>query len=159
MPVDTLELWKLFWHINQNDFRSSECKILHNLLLPLQMCYPLTGFFRNESYIACIRLAVIDYNVHVERTIARNKEGDIICQRKYRKQTKKWDVTLVRCPKKYSYMKDLVAQILKFREPSDQTTRSEVTLISNHPHNIQLTISHIQPPETSEILSTKQSRF
>ena len=56
-------------------------------------------------------------------------------------------------------MKDLVAEILKLREQSDQTTRSKVALISNHPRNIQLTIGHIQPPETSEILSTKQSRF
>ena len=119
--------------------------------------YPF--FFRNESYIARIRLAVIDYNVYVERPIARNKEGDIIYHRKYRKQTKKWDVTPVQCPKKYSYMKDLVAEILKLRELSDQTTRSKVALISNHPCNIQLTIGHIQPPETSEILSTKQSRF
>ena len=119
----------------------------------------LPGFFRNESYIARIRLAVIDYNVHVERPFARNKEGDIIYHWKYRKQTKKWDVTPVRCPKKYSYMKDLLAEILRLREESDQTTRSKVALISNHPHYIQLTIGHVQPPETSEILSTKQSKF
>ena len=102
---------------------------------------------------------MIDYNVHVERPIARNKGGDIIYHRKYRKQTKKWDVTPVRYPKNYCYMKDLVAEIFRLREESDQTTRSKVALISNHPCNIQLTIGHVQPPETSEILSTKQSRF
>ena len=99
---------------------------------------------------------MIDYNVHVEQPITRNKEGDIIYHWKYRKQTKKWDVTPVQCPKKYSYMKDLVAEILKLMELSDQTIRSKVALISNHPCNIQLTtIGHIQPPETSKILSTK----
>ena len=123
------------------------------------MCHPFTDFFRNESYTARIRLAVIDYNAHVERPIATNKEGEVIYHRKYRKQTKKWDITPVRCQKKYSYMKDLVAEILRLREESDQITRSKVALISIHPRNIQLTIGHVQPPETSEILSNKQSRF
>ena len=88
-----------------------------------------------------------------------NKEGEIIYHQKYSKQTKKWDVTSVCCQKKYSYMKDLVAEILRLREESDQITRSEVALISIYPRNIQLTIGHVQPPETSEILSNKQSRF
>ena len=34
--------------------------------------------FRNESYIAHVRLAVIDYNAHVDREVARNREGDTV---------------------------------------------------------------------------------
>ena len=93
------------------------------------MCQLSTVFFRNESYTARIRLAVIDYNAHVERPIATNKEGEIINHRKYRKQTKKWDITPVCCQKKYSYMKNLVAEIVRLREESDQITRSKVVLI------------------------------
>ena len=99
---------------------------------------------------------MIDYNAHDERPIVTNKEGEIIYHRKYRKQTKKWDVTPVHCQKKYSYMKDLVAEILRLREESDKITRS---MISNHPHNIQLTIGHVQPPETSQILSNNSQGF
>ena len=95
---------------------------------------------------------MIDYNAHAERPIVTNKEGEIIYHRKYIKQTKKWDITPVRHQQKYSYMKDLVAEIFRLREESDQITRSKVALISNHPRNIQLTIGHVQSPETSEIL-------
>ena len=118
-------------------------------------CQPFTIFFRNESYTAHTCLAVIDYNAHAERPIVTNEEGEIIYHRKYRKQTKKWDITPVRCQKMYSYMKDLVAEIFRLREESDQIIRSKVALISNHPRNIQLTIDHVQSPETSEILSNK----
>ena len=73
------------------------------------------------TYTAHIRLAVI---AHVEQPIATNKE-QIIYHRKYRKQTKKWTITAVRCQKKYSYMKDLVAEILRLRKESDQITRNK----------------------------------
>ena len=78
--------------------------------------------FRNESYIARVRLTVIDYNAHVEREVARNRAGDIIYHRKYRKQTKKWDVTPVHCRKDYSYMN---SDILQLREGSDSSSRSK----------------------------------
>lgn len=113
-------------------------------------------FFRNESNIVHVRLAVIDYDAHVEREVASNREGDIIYHRKYRKQR---DVTPVRCHKEYPYMKELVADILKMREESDLSMRSKLPLSSNHPHNIQLTIGQDAPPETLHIISNKQSRF
>ena len=102
---------------------------------------------------------MIDYNAHVEREVARNREGEIIYHRKYRKQTKKWDVTPVRSRKEYPYMNELVFTILKMREESDMTTRSKLPVALNHPRNIQLTIGKDVPLETLVILSNKQSRF
>ena len=159
MLVGRQELLKLFimwyWYMHQNDFLFSKCNYYCCRFIQSLVCF----FFRNEAYIACIRLAVLDYSAHAEQPVVRNKEGNIVYHRKYRKQTKKWDTAPVRCPKMYSYMDDLVADIIRLREKSDQTTRSKVTLPSNHPRNLQLTIGHVPPPETSEILSTKQSRF
>ena len=42
--------------------------------------------FRNQSYQARIQLSVLDYNAHINRNKAKNKEGDIIYARKFRKQ-------------------------------------------------------------------------
>ena len=106
-----------------------------------------------------MRLAVIDYNAHVEREVARNREGDIIYHRKYRKQTKKWDVTPVRCRKDYTYMNELIKDILKLREETDSSSRSRVPIASNHPRHIQLTIGLNAPPDTQSIVINKQSRF
>ena len=63
--------------------------------------------YRNESYVACIQLAILDHNFHNQREKWMNKKGEVMYQRKYRKQSKKWDVTLLLAPKKYNYIPDL----------------------------------------------------
>ena len=55
--------------------------------------YYICKFFRNQSYQARIQLSVLDYNAHINRDKAKNKEGDTIYARKFRKQTKKWDAS------------------------------------------------------------------
>ena len=48
---------------------------------------------RQQAYEAQVQFAILDRNAHKERGHARNKDGDIIYHRKYRKQSKKWDVS------------------------------------------------------------------
>ena len=119
MLVGTQELLKLFIMCfgiyTKTIFLSVSVIFYRTIYCYCNMCHLLI-VFSNESYIACIRLAVMDYNAHAERPVARNKEGDIVYHRKYKKQTKKWDITPVRCPKKYSYMENLVADIIRLRE-------------------------------------------
>ena len=104
-----------------------------------------------------MQLAVLDYNAHLQWKIAENKQGEIVYQRKYRKQTKKWDVTPVQT-KKYKYMDKLKKEIMKQREHSVET-RSKPALPDNHPNNIQATIGHVPPSNTKELAAKKLSRF
>jgi len=59
-------------------------------------------FVRNQSYNARIQLAVLDYNAHLDHGQAKNKEGNVIYNRKFQKQTKKWDATPSLVSKKYN---------------------------------------------------------
>ena len=59
---------------------------------------------RNQSYKACIHLAVLDHNNHNSREQQKNSSGEIVYHRKYRKQTKKWDTTPTLTSKKYEYV-------------------------------------------------------
>ena len=106
-----------------------------------------------------MQLAMLDYNAHLERETAKNRQGEIVYQRKYRKQTKKWDVTPVRTKKEYKYMDELKKEITKQREHSGLTTRSKPGLPDSHPNNIQATIGHVPPCNTKELAEKKLSRF
>jgi len=54
---------------------------------------------RNQAYETRIHLAILDHNGHNQREKAKNTSGDLVYQRKYQKQSKKWDVTNVLEPK------------------------------------------------------------
>ena len=66
------------------------------LITTILFCVKLKSYFhiyRNEVYNARIQLAVLDHNLHAKRGMARNSNGHQIYSQRYRKQTKKWDVT------------------------------------------------------------------
>ena len=92
-----------------------------------------------------MQLAVLDYNAHLERETAKNRQGENVYQRKYRKQTKKWDVTPAWTKKEYKYMDELKKEITKQRKHSGLTTRSKPALPDS---NIQ---GHVPPCNTKEL--------
>ena len=116
-------------------------------------------YFRNESYLACCQLTVLDHNEHTERQIAINKSGGVIYHRKYRKQTKKWDASPVKCDKEYKYVPDLMQLIFDERKISDHGLKYKRVKPQEHPVNIQGTIAHTIPEETSDIVKKKHSRL
>ena len=69
-----------------------------------------------------MQLAMLDYDAHLEQETAKNRQGEIVYQRKYRKQTKKWDVTPIRNKKEYKCMDELKKETTKQREHSGLTT-------------------------------------
>ena len=69
---------------------------LYNIVLMLSL--------RNQAYEARIQLAVLDYNNHNRRDLAKNKDGNYTYHRKYRKAFKKWDTTATLESKKYQYV-------------------------------------------------------
>ena len=116
-------------------------------------------YFRNESYLARCQLAVLDHNEHTQRQNAVNKSGDVIYHRKYRKPTKKWDASPVKCNKAYKYVPDLMQMIFQERKTSDHGLKHKRTRPLEHPVNIQGTIAHTLPEKTSEIIKNKRSRL
>lgn len=119
----------------------------------------LVFLYRNESYVARIQLAILDHNFHNQREKRTNKKGEVMYQRKYRKQSKKWDVTPLLTPKKYDYIPELFTSIKRERHISSNNLKHKQTIASSHPSNIQQTIAHHPPVSTSELVASKRSRF
>lgn len=115
--------------------------------------------YRNEGYLTRVQLAILDHNAHTERSVAVNRKGNTIYHRKYRKQTKKWDVTAVKSTKEYKYIPDLMQQIFEERMMSAAPLKQPITLAQDHPAKRQRTIAHTQPDETVNIATNKSSRF
>lgn len=114
---------------------------------------------RNEAYETRVRLAVLDHNAHVKRDHAKNRQGEIIYHRKYRKQSKKWDVTPTLKSKTFAYIPDIIREVEMERERNGFKIKNQVELHSDHPARIQSTIAHTVPLPTSELVLKKKSRF
>lgn len=116
-------------------------------------------FTRNQVYHARVQLAVLDHNAHVGREVATNKKGEQIYHRKYRKQTKKWDVTPTKHMKKYKYATELMDAVMTERKSSCAPLKRPRRVDSDCPTNIQATIVYSEPLHTQDIVSNKRSRF
>lgn len=100
---------------------------------------------RDQAYLARVHLAVLDHNAHVGREIATTAKGDQRYHHKYRKQSKKWDVTPVKAKKEYTYIPNLISAIFEARKDSHGILRAKKRVQDDHPVNIQATIAHCLP--------------
>jgi len=114
---------------------------------------------RNQAYQTRVQLAVLDYNSHLTREKAKNKDGIQIYNRKFRKQTKKWDATPVLECKKYPHIPKLMKDIELEYKNRDNALRVQVESPYDNPTAIQKTIGNSQPEATSEIVQKKRTRF
>ena len=69
--------------------------------------------YRNQAYQTRIQLSILDHNKHCQREHMRSKDGNLLYHRKYRKQSKKWDVTPTLIRKKYEYIHRLYQRYVK----------------------------------------------
>ena len=97
--------------------------------------------------------------MHTGRENALNRNYDTINHRKYRKQTKKWDVTPTKSNKEYKYIPELVTAILEEQKVSVHNLKHQVTLPREHSTSIQATIAHTTPHKTAELVKNKRTRF
>ena len=114
---------------------------------------------RNQAYDARIYLAVLDYNSHLVREKAVNKEGDIIYARKFRKQSRKWDATPTLVKKKYDYIPSMIKEIESQRSMGSFALKHPLLQPTQHPTRIQATIGNTEPLSTTDIIRNKKSRF
>jgi len=101
----------------------------------------------------------LDYNTHLDRGQAKNKAGDVIYNRKFQKQTKKWDATPSLVNKKYDYIPILLKEIERLHIQSRNNLKKGQPSSYDHPASIARTIGNSQPGSTNEIVQQKQSRF
>ena len=114
---------------------------------------------RNQAYQARVQLAVLDYNAHLGRDKAKNKAGNIIYNRKFRKQSKKWDATPTFKQKQFAYIPELM-NMIKFQHVSSCSgLKKGLPSHYDRPSSIQQTIANAPPASTDEIVRKKQSRF
>jgi len=115
-------------------------------------------FFNSDTaYQARIQLAVLDHNAHVNRNAKQHKQThEYQYYRRYRKQTKHWDVVKVLEAKEYKYIPELMKAIQHNWEQSVFTMKSKQLVDAQHPVNIQQTIAHIQPPNTCITVNEKK---
>ena len=114
----------------------------------------------DTAYRARIQLAVLDHNAHIDRNPKQHmRSQEYQYHRRYRKQTRNWDVVEVLEAKDYKYVSELSDEVLKFWGRSTFTMRTRNTTAQDHPCSIQRTIAHTQQPDTSTIVTNKKSRF
>lgn len=106
-----------------------------------------------------MQLAVLDHNAHVNCEHYKNKSGDGVYHRKYRKASKLWDVTPTVVKKDYKYIPGLMKEILDYKGRSPQHMKQVLPLPPQHPSCIQSMIAHKEPAPTLEIVQRKSSRF
>ena len=86
-------------------------------------------------------------------------KGERIYHRKYRRQTKKWDVSPVLKSKQYDYIPELMNSVRLLRTGKSVTLCHKRVLAEDHPAKQQATIAHVNPSPTDELVRQKRSRF
>ena len=111
-------------------------------------CYvSLYYVYRNLAYQTRVQLAILDYNSHLSREKAKNKDGIQMYNRKFRKQSKKWDATPVLECKKYPHIPDLMKEIELEYKNHDTALRVPVqSLYDMHLYRRLLPILNRKPP-------------
>ena len=106
---------------------------------------------RNQAYVSHIQLAVFLSNHHINRETRRNKNGEVMYQRKYRKQTKWWDVTPLLVLKDYNYIPKLIEAISREHISFNMNLKHKQPEPLHYPCNIQkkLGIGHQKDIRTS----------
>ena len=110
-------------------------------------------------YKARRQLAVIDWNYHVNRAIATNKNNEARHTRKYNQGTKEWNTRVVKVSKDFGYIPILMAKIFKLRFEDLKAIDRHVSLSEDDPARIAPTIAEVSPVPSKELYTRHQSRF
>ena len=101
------------------------------------------------------QLAVIDWNYHVNRATATNKNNKARHTRKYNQRTKEWNTRVVKVSKDFGYIHMLMAKIFKLRIEDLKPIDRHVSLSEDDPARIAPTIAEV-PPVSSKELYTRR---
>ena len=125
-------------------------------LMHVYICIMCTFcIFSDTAYRTRIQLAVLDHNSNLDRSpkLHRNSQ-EIQHHRKFRKQTHNWDVVKVMQKKQYTYIPEMMKEILMYWQLSDFNMKSRTITERNSRRAV-----HVQPSDTATIVNNKRSRF
>ena len=88
---------------------------------------------RNQEYEAHVKLAALYHKAYLQRGHMTDTKGEKTYHQKYRKQTKKWDVTPVMENKKYECIPELIKSVRLMRHQTTFTLCSKNVLAEDHP--------------------------
>lgn len=100
------------------------------------------------------RLAALDYNIHIDRPVLLNKNGEIRKQRIYSKRTSVWYYYPVKEGKGYPHIPQLMVEIVRKRLLDHIGMNRVVPLEPDDPRWLSSKLAPIPPPPT-EIIATE----
>ncbi|XP_070548070.1 uncharacterized protein [Ptychodera flava] len=103
-------------------------------------------------------LAALDHNVHHNRALSTNKQGDIIYHRHYNKKSSRWSAFPEKINKTYPHIRDLKKSILEKRLADRQGMNRQMDLEPQDPRRISANLAPIPPPPTASIVQEQTSR-
>ncbi|KAK3751371.1 hypothetical protein QZH41_010466 [Actinostola sp. cb2023] len=110
--------------------------------------------FVYEVFIARVQLAALDHNFHLFRKILEGRMKKI-----YSKRSKNWKLVPLKETKTFGYWGILVGEMLKRRAEDRELITRHIWISPTNPQNLAPTIAMRAPPETSELVSARLSRF
>ncbi|XP_033726211.1 uncharacterized protein LOC117315902 isoform X2 [Pecten maximus] len=152
--LDTRLLHNLKYYVN---FRhTGELENFHEHIL---MYAAKRYSYSYPMYKARNQLAIIDYQHHKERNHATDKKGQPMYARKYSKRNKNWSVVPVKEKKTYSYIPDMMKEILQRLSVYEGPLPTRFPPEEGDPRLIKRTIAEVSPIPTKELVARKKSRF
>lgn len=116
--------------------------------------------YKYTFYKARKQLAAIDWNYHLNRTVAVGlKGGEARYSRKYNQRTKEWNTRIIKVDKDYDYIPILMAKVVRRRIEDVLHIDRHVSLSENDPERIAPTIAHTAPVSSKELCERHQTRF
>ena len=92
--------------------------------------------------------------MHLDRDNAQNKQGQVMYGRKFRKQTKKWDVTPLKEHKTYSYIPEILQEIEVIRTSLPRcNVKHKRPIPLDHPARLRPNIGNTDPDPTASIVT------
>lgn len=115
--------------------------------------------FTYGVYKARCQLAAIDYMMHLERPYKTNKKGEQYYNRAFSKATNQWVVKPVKEKKQYSYIPELLLDVIVSYCAGSKKLRDPVEKAPSDPIHVAQTIAPKQPPQTKELVEKQEPRL
>lgn len=119
----------------------------------------MVHFFSKNGYTVRKRLAVIDWNYHLQVDVKKNSYGEVSVSRKYNQRTKKWNLRVLKEDKDYGYIWMLLAKIFRLRFEDTENMHRVTPMADDDPRRIAPTIAQCDDVTPEELLIKHRTRF
>src|SRR5664279_1566591 len=141
--------------VQLSDFcHTGALEVYHSMLLKYA---PKRLHFNYDGMQTRLQLAAIDHNYNVDRKVAKDKEGNPAVKQAYTKAKKHWILRNVYEGKQYTYIAEIMNNIIKRR--LDLTIKMDDTSCNISLPVMKETIAVIEKPSMEEAKAKKYSRI